>query len=96
MAASCGRPENRENDMNTRKRILISGGGIAGPACAYWLDRHGFSVVIVEKAASLRSGGQNVDVKGAGQQVIREMGLNHITNMPVEDGRGLRRVKSPS
>lgn len=61
--------------MNSTKRILICGGGIAGPACAYWLHRYGFSVVIAERAKSLRDGGQNVDVKGAGQQVIKEMGL---------------------
>lgn len=61
--------------MKVQKKILISGGGIAGPACACWLQRYGYDVVIVEKAASLRDGGQNVDIKGAGQQVIERMGL---------------------
>lgn len=61
--------------MKIGKQILICGGGIAGPACAYWLHRYGYSVVIVEKAKSFRDGGQNVDVKGAGQQVIKMMGL---------------------
>lgn len=54
---------------------MICGGGIAGPACAWWLARYGFSVVVVEKASVFRDGGQNVDVKGAGQQVIKLMGL---------------------
>ncbi len=61
--------------MQRANRILICGGGIAGPACAWWLSRHGFSVVVAEKASALREGGQNVDVKGAGQQVIDRMGL---------------------
>jgi 2-polyprenyl-6-methoxyphenol hydroxylase-like FAD-dependent oxidoreductase len=61
--------------MERAKKILICGGGIAGPACAWWLAKYGFSVVIVEKAAAFRDGGQNVDVKGAGQQVIKLMGL---------------------
>lgn len=61
--------------MEQTKKILICGAGIAGPACAWWLTRYGFSVVIVEKADALRDGGQNVDVKGAGQQVIKRMGL---------------------
>ncbi|MBP7334237.1 FAD-dependent monooxygenase [Niveispirillum sp.] len=61
--------------MKTDKKILICGGGIAGPACAYWLHRYGYSVVIAEKATSFRDGGQNVDIKGAGQQVIKMMGL---------------------
>jgi 2-polyprenyl-6-methoxyphenol hydroxylase-like FAD-dependent oxidoreductase len=61
--------------MTTRRKVLILGGGIAGPACAYWLHRYGYAVVIAERAASFRDGGQNVDVKGAGQQVIKMMGL---------------------
>jgi 2-polyprenyl-6-methoxyphenol hydroxylase-like FAD-dependent oxidoreductase len=61
--------------MERTKKILICGGGIAGPACAWWLTRYGFSVVIAEKANAFRDGGQNVDVKGAGQQVINLMGL---------------------
>lgn len=61
--------------MKIERKILICGGGIAGPACAYWLHRYGYSVVIAEKATSFRDGGQNVDVKGAGQQVIKMMGL---------------------
>ncbi|WP_402718335.1 FAD-dependent monooxygenase [Janthinobacterium rivuli] len=61
--------------MEQTKKILICGGGIAGPACAWWLSRYGYSVVLVEKAGALRDGGQNVDVKGAAQQVIKRMGL---------------------
>ena len=61
--------------MEMADKILICGAGIAGPACAYWLHKHGYSVVIAEKAKSLRDGGQNVDIKGAGQQVIKMMGL---------------------
>ena len=61
--------------MQPSNHILICGGGIAGPACAWWLARYGFSVVVAEKAGAFRSGGQNVDVKGAGQQVIERMGL---------------------
>lgn len=61
--------------METERKILICGGGIAGPACAYWLARYGYSVVIAERATAFRDGGQNVDIKGAGQQVIEKMGL---------------------
>lgn len=61
--------------MKTDKKILICGAGIAGPSCAFWLSRYGYSVVIAEKARTLRDGGQNVDIKGAGQQVIKMMDL---------------------
>ncbi|GBQ99613.1 pyridine nucleotide-disulfide oxidoreductase [Gluconacetobacter liquefaciens NRIC 0522] len=64
-----------KDSVKARKTILISGAGIAGPVCAYWLHQYGYEVVIAERARTLRDGGQNVDIKGAGQQVIRMMGL---------------------
>lgn len=54
---------------------LIAGASIAGPALAYWLDRYGWRTTVVEQAPALRAGGQNVDLRGPGLQVIREMGL---------------------
>lgn len=63
------------NTVKAQKKILICGAGIAGPVCAYWLHQYGYEVVIAEKALILRDGGQNVDIKGAGQPVIRMMGL---------------------
>ncbi|WP_439693139.1 FAD-dependent monooxygenase [Curtobacterium sp. SP.BCo] len=59
----------------TRGRVLISGASIAGPALAYWLHRYGYDTVIVERAPELRTGGQNVDVRGAGREVSRRMGI---------------------
>lgn len=61
--------------MKANKRILICGAGIAGPTLGYWLHQYGYSVVIAEKAKTIRDGGQNVDIKGPGQDVIRRMGL---------------------
>ncbi|GAB12587.1 putative oxidoreductase [Arthrobacter globiformis NBRC 12137] len=54
---------------------LIAGASIAGPALAYWLNRFGWRTTVVERAPALRTGGQNVDLKGAGLEVIRRMGL---------------------
>lgn len=61
--------------MDAKRKILICGAGIAGPALGFWLDRYGYSVVVAEKAASIRDGGQNVDIKGLGQEVIRRMSI---------------------
>ncbi len=61
--------------MQSTKKILVCGSGVAGPTCAYWLHKYGYSTVIVEKAPALRDGGQNVDIKGAGQHVIDMMAL---------------------
>jgi 2-polyprenyl-6-methoxyphenol hydroxylase-like FAD-dependent oxidoreductase len=44
--------------------VLISGAGIAGPALAYWLGRHGFRPTVVELAPALREGGSAVDFRG--------------------------------
>ncbi|MEH3106467.1 MAG: tryptophan-rich sensory protein [Sphingomonas fennica] len=56
-------------------RILITGASIAGNTCAWWLGRAGFDVTVVERAPAFRDGGQNVDVRGVGRAVIRQMGL---------------------
>lgn len=56
--------------------VLISGASIAGPALAYWLNRHGHTVTVVEKASGLRTGGQAVDFKGATHRtVLDRMGI---------------------
>ncbi len=56
--------------------VLISGASIAGPALAYWLNRYGCTVSVVEKTAALRSGGQAVDFKGdTHRTVLERMGI---------------------
>jgi 2-polyprenyl-6-methoxyphenol hydroxylase-like FAD-dependent oxidoreductase len=59
----------------TRPTVVISGAGIAGPALAYWLAEYGYHPVVVEIAAGIRSGGQTVDLRGAGRGVVQRMGL---------------------
>lgn len=61
------------NMPNTR--VLISGASVAGPALAFWLNRHGFQPTIVERAAAPRPGGQAVDLRGAGREAAERMGL---------------------
>jgi 2-polyprenyl-6-methoxyphenol hydroxylase-like FAD-dependent oxidoreductase len=58
-----------------QKKILISGASIAGPTLAFWLNRFGFSATIVERADSLRLGGQNIDIRGAAQKIAQLMGM---------------------
>ena len=60
----------------TKLNVLISGASIGGPALAYWLARQGHDVTVVEKASSLRPGGQAVDFKGATHRTVLErMGI---------------------
>ena len=56
-------------------RVLIVGAGIAGPTLAYWLQRFGHEVTLVEHASRLREGGYVVDFWGAGFDVAERMGI---------------------
>ncbi|MFI9584390.1 FAD-dependent monooxygenase [Streptomyces sp. NPDC052236] len=58
-----------------RRKVLISGASIAGPALAFWLNRYGYAVTVVEKAGTLRSGGYPIDVRGTALEVVRRMGI---------------------
>ncbi|MFF0537926.1 FAD-dependent monooxygenase [Streptomyces coelicoflavus] len=58
-----------------RPTALVSGAAIAGPALAYWLNRHGYAVTVVEKARTIRSGGYPIDVRGAALDVVERMGI---------------------
>ncbi|MHB8283345.1 MAG: tryptophan-rich sensory protein [Caulobacteraceae bacterium] len=57
------------------RRILITGASVAGNTAAWWLGRAGFDVIVVERSPDFRDGGQNIDVRGAGREVLRRMGL---------------------
>ncbi len=72
--------------------ILISGAGIGGPALAYWLTTAGFTVTVVERAPEPRPGGQTVDLRGAGRDVITRMGLMGRARELSVDQRGLATV----
>jgi 2-polyprenyl-6-methoxyphenol hydroxylase-like FAD-dependent oxidoreductase len=57
-------------------RVLISGASVAGPVLAYWLDKYGFEVTVVERAPTLRkTGGHAVDLFLPAMQIVRKMGL---------------------
>ncbi|MEV6206153.1 FAD-dependent monooxygenase [Kitasatospora sp. NPDC051914] len=74
--------------------ILISGGGIAGPALAHWLHAAGFTVTVVERAPAPRPGGQTVDLRGAGRTVIDRMGLMERARELSLDQKGIATVDS--
>ncbi|WP_405013507.1 FAD-dependent monooxygenase [Kitasatospora sp. NBC_01539] len=72
--------------------ILVSGAGVAGPALAYWLRRAGFRVTVVERAPAPRPGGQTVDLRGAGRDVITRMGLMEQARALSVEQRGIETV----
>jgi 2-polyprenyl-6-methoxyphenol hydroxylase-like FAD-dependent oxidoreductase len=74
--------------------VLISGAGIAGPALAFWLTKNGYSVTIVELADGIRPGGQTVDLRGAGGDVVERMGLIDQMRRRSLDQRGVAWIRS--
>ena len=83
------------------KRVLVSGGGLAGPAIATLLARDGVDVTVIEIADGVRPGGQAVDIRGAGRTVLSRMGLLdraravqlHQRGIADVDSRGRRRTE---
>ena len=74
--------------------ILISGAGIAGPVLAFFLARAGHTITILERSPTLRTGEQNVDVRGAGLEVVRRMGLESAVKERTTNEAGVAFVDS--
>lgn len=67
-------------------KVLICGGGCAGPALAYWLSRAGHDITIVERFTALRASGAQIDLQAQGTQVVKRMGLlDSIRNKRVDE-----------
>jgi 2-polyprenyl-6-methoxyphenol hydroxylase-like FAD-dependent oxidoreductase len=54
-------------------RVLVVGSSIAGPSTAYWLSKLGCQITLLERAPSLRTGGQAVDIRTSGVTVMRKI-----------------------
>ncbi|MFD6415923.1 FAD-dependent monooxygenase [Streptomyces sp. NPDC060194] len=74
--------------------VLISGASIAGPALAYWLDAYGWRTTVVERFGELREEGQNIDVRGAGREVARRMGIEEEIRKASTGERGTEFVRA--
>ena len=73
-------------------RILICGASVAGPTLAYFLAQSGAKVTVVERSPSLRKEGQNIDIRGAGINVIRLMNVEDAIRANTTGEVGLRFV----
>ncbi|KAI1260705.1 hypothetical protein F5Y18DRAFT_432066 [Xylariaceae sp. FL1019] len=60
----------------TSFKVLIVGGGIAGPAAAYWLSRiNGVHITLIERSPQMRASGQQLDLRVQGVDVMKKMGI---------------------
>lgn len=56
-------------------KVLIVGGGVAGPALAHWLARIGAHITIAERSPDLRATGQQIDLRAQGVPLMQRMGI---------------------
>lgn len=78
----------------TKKSVLIAGASIAGPSLAFWLQRIGYAITIVELSPTLRLGGQGVDIRDQSIQVVERMGLMDAVRQRVVDDVAARFVSA--
>lgn len=57
------------------EKVLISGASFAGLTTAFWMNRLGYAVTVVEVAKGLKTGGSPVDIKGGTVDIVQRMGL---------------------
>jgi len=58
-----------------KPRVLVSGASFAGLSTAYWMNRLGYTVTVVEIAKTLKMGGTPVNIEGDTIDIVRRMGL---------------------
>ncbi|KAI2636865.1 FAD/NAD(P)-binding domain-containing protein [Hypomontagnella submonticulosa] len=78
----------------TQMKVLISGGGIAGNALAFWLSKLGHDVTVVEWFPNLRTTGLQLDLRGHGIEVMKRMGLEQDFRTRMAPEQGLQIVNS--
>jgi 2-polyprenyl-6-methoxyphenol hydroxylase-like FAD-dependent oxidoreductase len=59
----------------TAAAVLVSGASFAGLATAYWMNRLGYRVTVIEVGSGLRKGGTPVDIEGETIGILARMGV---------------------
>jgi 2-polyprenyl-6-methoxyphenol hydroxylase-like FAD-dependent oxidoreductase len=58
-----------------RLNVVVSGASFAGLATAFWMNRLGYRVTVVEVGKGLKTGGSPVDIKEGTVDIMKRMGL---------------------
>ena len=61
--------------MEQNKKVLVSGASFAGLTTAYWMNKMGYEVTVVEIGSHLKMGGTPVDIKDTTVDIVKRMGL---------------------
>ena len=62
-------------ESSTNKKALVSGASFAGLSTAYWMNKLGYQVTVVEIAESLKRGGTPVNILANTINIVERMGL---------------------
>ncbi|KAI1378460.1 hypothetical protein F4677DRAFT_443675 [Hypoxylon crocopeplum] len=73
-------------------KVLIVGGGVVGPALAYWLARVGANITLIERASTMRASGQQVDLRAQGVPMMKKMGIEAAVRAAVVHEIGTRLI----
>lgn len=57
------------------KSVLISGASIAGLSTAFWMNKLGYKVTVIEIAGKPRTSGAAIDIKGLASDISKRMGV---------------------
>jgi 2-polyprenyl-6-methoxyphenol hydroxylase-like FAD-dependent oxidoreductase len=63
------------NTAEGKPRVLVSGASFAGLSTAFWLNRLGYAVTVVEIGKTLKMGGTPVNIEGGTVAIVQRMGL---------------------
>ncbi|OAL36228.1 hypothetical protein AYO20_04386 [Fonsecaea nubica] len=80
----------------TKPVAVIVGAGIAGLSAAWWLDKAGWTSVVVERDDALRASGYSMTISGLGHETVQHMDLlaelqsvsQHFEYNIISDGYG--------
>jgi 2-polyprenyl-6-methoxyphenol hydroxylase-like FAD-dependent oxidoreductase len=75
MDSSAKQNGNGSAPQGSTSRVLVSGASFAGLATAWWMNKLGYTVTVVEIAKSLRRGGTPVNIRGGVIDVVKRMNL---------------------
>jgi 2-polyprenyl-6-methoxyphenol hydroxylase-like FAD-dependent oxidoreductase len=58
-----------------KQKILVSGASIAGLSTAWWMNKSGYNVTVVEIANEPRTAGAAIDLRGITVDIVKRMGI---------------------
>src|SRR3954466_3607169 len=67
--------KNQDGVAAPDKSVLVSGASFAGLVTAYWMNKLGYAVTVVEVSKGLKKGGTPVNIGDDVADIVKRMGL---------------------